>query len=756
MTNWVKYVLLGTIFSGMATAASAEILKNVTIKGTARIENATVMNYLDLKTGQDVSQGELDEAAKTLFKTGLFSDVTVRMAGDTAVINVVENPIVHEIYFEGNKKLDDDALKSEVMLKPRSVYTLNKVQSDAERLQEVYKRNGRFGATVEPKIIKKDQNRVDVVFEIDEGAKTTIKRINFIGNKNFSDEDLRTAMVTKESAWYRFFSSTDTYDPDRLNYDKEMLRRFYLQRGYVDFEIKNAVAELTPNKEGFIITMEVIEGKRYKFAEPAIRVTIPEYKKDTKSLMKLVDFKKGEWFNSDKVEKTISNLNDTFADKGYAFVDTAPDFQKNEQDGTVRIVFNVAEGEKVFVNKITINGNTRTKDKVIRRELRIKEGDAFNASKVRRSKQRVQDLDYFDKVDFQTSAVPGELGKTDIAVDVSEKSTGSFNVGVGWSSYNGLMFETGVQERNILGTGNTVGVNAMISEREQQYTVGITDPYFMDKNLLAGWDVYHTMRDNKDYSSYDSTTTGSSVRFGWNYTDYLKQLLRYTIEQDEVRNVDDDASRYIKEQEGKTSLSMIGQELSYDKRDSRLNPTQGYYTSFGADYAGIGADTKFVRLNWMGIHYFPVAEDVVFSVRGDAGHIWGMGQDVRINHRYYLGDMSLRGFEYGGIGARDKETRDALGGNWYATASTELTFPIGLPKELGIKGKVFSDAGFIGKPDGYDPKYMDYSSKLRLAAGTGILWQSPMGMINLDFSVPIMKEDFDETKVFRLNFGKGF
>lgn len=756
MKNWINVLLLGTIISsGVSSGAAAEILKNVTIAGTARIENATVMNYLNLKAGEDVTQGELDEATKTLFKTGLFSDVKITMNNGTASIHVVENPIVHEIYFEGNKKLDDDALRSEVMLKPRTVYTLNKVRGDAERLLEVYKRNGRFGASVEPKIIKKDQNRVDVVFEIDEGAKTTVQRINVIGNKQFSDEDLRAAMVTKENAWYRFFSSTDTYDPDRLNYDKELLRRFYLQRGYVDFEVKNAVAELTPNKEGFIITIEVDEGKRYKFAEPQVKVNLPEYK-DAKSLMKLVDFKKGAWFNSDLVEKTISNLNDEFSNKGYAFVDTTPEFQKDDKNQTVRIVFNVSEGEKVFVNKITINGNSRTKDKVIRREFRIKEGDAFNASKLRRSKQRVQDLDYFEKVDFKTSAVPGELGKTDIAVDVAEKSTGAFNVGVGWSSYDGLLFETGVQERNILGTGNTVGVNALVSQREQQYTVGIMDPYFMDKNLLAGLDLYHTLQDNEDYSSYKSTTTGSSVRFGWDYTDYLRQLVRYTIERDEVRDVDEDASRYIKDQVGKTTLSMIGQELSYDKRDSRINPTQGYYTSFGADYAGIGGDTKFIRANLMGIQYFPVAEDVVLSVRGDGGRIWGQGQDVRINHRYYLGDMSLRGFEYGGVGARDRETDDALGGNWYATASTELTFPIGLPKELGVKGKVFTDAGFIGKPDGYDARYMDYSSKLRLAAGTGILWQSPMGMINLDFSYPILKEKFDKTKVFRLNFGKGF
>lgn len=752
MKKNLAVLLLSTI---LTHSAWAETLQNISIDGTARIENQTVMNYLKLSKGDDVSQSDLDVATKTLFATGLFSDVDISMNDGHMRIKVQENPIVHEVYFEGNKKLDDEQLLSEIMLKPRTIYTLNKIQGDASRLMDIYKRNGRFGATVNPKIIEKDQNRIDVVFEIDEGNKTTVKRINIIGNVKFSDEALKEAMMTKESAWYRFLSSTDTYDPDRLNYDKELLRRFYLKNGYVDFTVNSAVAELTPDKEGFIITLDVTEGKRYKFSEPEVKVNLPEYKE--KNLSGKVEFKKGMWFNADLIESTITNLNDEFSNLGYAFVDTTPRFVKDEEKQTVKIIFEVAEGEKVYVNKINITGNSRTLDKVIRREFRIKEGDAFNASKLRRSKQRVENLDYFESVDLKTVPIYGMDGKTDINMHVVEKATGSFSVGVGWSSYDGLLFDTGIQERNILGTGNTIGLNLMVSEREQQYTAGITNPYFMDKNLLAGVDVFHTTLDNEDYSSYKSTTTGGAVRFGWNYTDYLRQSLRYTLQEDEVRDVEEDASTYIKKQEGRYSLSMIGQELSWDKRDSRINPTQGFYTSFSADYAGIGADTKFVRLGVMGIQYFEVVEDVVFSVRGDAGHIWGTGgQDVRINHRYYLGDSTFRGFEYGGIGARDKATGDALGGNWYATASAELQFPLGLPKELGIKGKVFSDAGVIGKPDGYDPKTMYYSSKMRMSAGTGILWQSPMGMINLDFAWPIMKEDFDETKVFRLNFGKAF
>lgn len=755
MKKPIIFLLTGVFFS---LSVSAEELTDISISGTARIENATILNYLRLKEGDDVSASDLDTATKTLFATGLFSDVQVKMNKGRMTITVVENPIVHTVYFEGNKKLDDDVLKTEVRLKSRSVYTQSLAQGDADRLLELYKRSGRFGATVTPKIIQKDQNRVDVVFEIDEGEKTVVKKINFIGNKRFSASDLKDALMTKESVWYRFFATTDTYDPDRLNYDKELLRRFYLQKGYVDFEVKSAVAELMPDKEGFIITIEVFEGEKYRFAQPEIKVSLPEYHDQAQTkLQKLITFKKNDLFNVDQIDESIEILSNEFADEGYAFVEIIPEFIKNDQDRTVQIIFRVQEGEKVFINQINIFGNDRTKDKVIRREFRIKEGDPFNAAKLRRSKQRVEDLDYFERVDFKTVPISDDSGRTNIDVSVAEKSTGAFNIGVGWSSYDGLLFETGIVERNVLGTGNTVNLNALISQKETQYLIGLTDPYFMDKDLLAGVDIFRNTRDNEDSSSYNYTTVGATGRLGWNYTEAFRQSVRYTLRQDDVHDVDEDASIYIKDQEGKTVVSLIGQEISYDKRDSRINPTEGYYLSLGTDIAGLGGDTKFFRVNVMGIQYFSVAEEVVLSLRGDGGRIWGLdGQDVRVNNRYFLGDMSLRGFEYGGVGARDRYTGDALGGNWYVTASAELTFPLGIPREFGIKGKVFTDAGYIGKPDEFNADIIEYSSSIRAAVGTGILWQSPMGLINLDFAFPILKEKEDETQVFRLNFGKAF
>lgn len=734
----------------------ADILNSVEIEGTVRIEDATVMSYLDMEKGDDITSLDIDKAVKALFATGLFSDVSMKMSNGIVKIDVVENPIVYQIYFEGNKKLDDSLLKSEIMLKPRMVYTKHKLQSDADRLLSVYKRSGRYGASVVPKIIEKDQNRVDVVFEIDEGDKTVVRKINILGTEAFSADELKDIMITKEKAWYRFLTNMDTYDADRLNYDKELLRRFYLENGYVDFSVTGAVAELTPDRQAFILTLEINEGKRYKFDEPEVRVSLPEYQKSIKT-SDFVRFKKGHFFSSELVEKTVESLTDKFSDEGYAFVEVTPQFEKDEVNKTVHVVFQVQEGEKVFVNRINIFGNSRTLDKVIRREFRLQESDVFNAAKLRRSKQRIENLDYFSKVDLKTQPVLDDPSKTDINVDVAEKSTGAFNVGIGWSSYDGLMFETGISERNVLGTGKTVSINAMLSQKETQYMIGLSNPYFMDMPLMAGWDIFRTTRDNEDSSSYSYTTIGTTIRFGWDYTDFFGQSVRYTLRQDDINDIDEDASIYIKDQAGKTTVSMIGQELFYDRRDSRINPSQGYYASIGTDFAGLGGDTKFVRVNLMAIKYFPVVDDVVLSIRGDAGRIWGVGgQDVRVNNRYFLGDASLRGFEYGGVGARDRATGDALGANWYTSGSVELTFPLGLPKELGIRGKVFSDAAYVGKPDDYDPVTMEYSNDLRVAAGTGILWASPMGLINLDFSYALKKADYDKTKVFRLNFGNSF
>ena len=752
MKKTLACLLLCSVWVG---AVHAEILKKISIEGTRRIEDSAVMNYLSLKKGQDVSDADLDKATKTLFATGLFSDVDIDLKDGVAKIKVTENPQIHTIYFEGNRALDDDILKTEVLLKPRMVYTQRKLQNDAARLVDVYRRNGRFAATVTPKIIEKDQNRVDVVFEIDEGDKTLVEKINITGNKAFSDDTLKGKMMTQERAWYRFLTSMDTYDPDRLNYDQELLRRFYMQQGYVDFAVNNVVAELTPDRKGFVINIDLVEGDRFYFAEPTITVSLPEYRKQ-KDLKELIEFKAGDRFDISAVDQTVDEMTREVENQGYAFVEVEPVYQKNDTDKTIAINFKITEGPKVFVNEIQIRGNSRTQEKVIRREFRIKEGDAFNAAKLRRSKQRIEDLDYFGKVDLKTEPTK-DPSRVNAVLDVAEKSTGAFSVGVGWSSYDGLMFETGIQERNVLGTGYVAGINAMISQKETQYSVGLTNPYFLDRNLSAGIDLFHTTRDNSDSSSYSYDSTGGTVHFGWDYTEHFRQSVRYTLRQDNVNDVDSDASIYIQEQKGKNTVSLIGQDLIYDRRDSRINPTEGYYTSLGTDLAGLGGDSKFFRVNMTGIQYFPVAEEVVLSLRGDAGRIWGIGgKKVRINDRYFLGDVSLRGFEYGGVGARDRATDDALGGLWYATATAEMMFPIGLPKEMGIKGKIFSDAGWIGKPDNYNSMKMEYSGKTRLAVGTGILWQSPMGMINLDFAFPVLKADHDKRRIFRLNFGKGF
>ncbi|MBE6446295.1 MAG: outer membrane protein assembly factor BamA [Alphaproteobacteria bacterium] len=750
----LKYTL--PIFALMAFSVQAEELEKINISGTRRIENSTVMSYLGLKKGDDVMTEDWNRASQTLFATGLFSDVKIDFEDGVAQIDVVENPIVHDVFFEGNKSLDDDILKVEVLLKSGDTFTKRKLQKDADRLLEIYKRHGRYAASIKPTYRELEQNRVDVVFEISEGEKAMVKQINFDGNQAYSDSDLKDKMMTQEKAWYRFLSSTDTYDPDRFNYDQELIRRFYLQNGYLDFEIVRSMAELMPDKEGFVLTIQLNEGEKYHVSDVDIQVQLPEYQGKT-DLKDLVRLEKGDTVDVDEVNASADDITDALINDGYAFVNVTPDIIRDDENKTAKLVFRVSEGDKVFVRRINIKGNTRTKDKVIRREFRIKEGDAFNASKLRRSKQRVSDLDYFSNVDMQTIPVPENPSMVDVEMSLAEKSTGAFNIGVGWSSYDGMMFETGIQERNILGTGNIARLNLMLSQKETQYTLGLTDPYFMDYNLSAGIDLFRTTRDNSDSSSYEYETTGGTVRLGWDYTDYLRNSVYYTLRQDDITDIDSDAALAIKEQKGKTNVSLFGQDLIFDKRDSRIDPTTGYYLSLGAEIAGLGGDSKYYRVNATAIRYFSVVEDVVFSVRGDAGRVWGWGgQKVRINDRYFLGDSSLRGFEYGGVSARDIASDDALGGNWYTSASAELTFPMGLPKEMGIKGKLFTDAGYISKPDNYDPETTYYSNKIRVGVGTGILWASPMGIINLDFTYPLVKEKFDKTRVFRLNFGKGF
>ena len=742
--------MLIVLLAAFEVRAASVYVRDIKVEGLERVEVETVLSYVDIKKNTIIDDAKMDASLKQLYATGLFNDVSLNMKNDgLLIIKVAENPIINKVLFDGNDKVDDEMLKGELQLAPRSTYSRAKVQEDVQRILEIYKRTGRYAVVVEPQIIERDQNRVDLIFKIDEGPLASINKVNFVGNKHYSDDDLQSEIMSKESRWYRIFSSAENYDSEKTNYDKELLRRFYFKRGYADFRVVSAVAELSPDKKSFVLTFVLDEGKRYKIRSLDIISDIADV--DTAALKPAVQLETGDWYNADKVEKSVTALTDELGKKGFAFVDVEPEMTKDTAAGEIDLTFHVKEGERIFVDRINITGNTRTYDKVIRREFRIDEGDAFNVSKIKDSRRNVENLDYFSKVNIET--MPKDDNKADINVDVEEKSTGYFNVGVGYSTVNGALVRTGVTENNFRGLGQRLGLDIGVSQRSQEYDVSFTEPYFLNRRLRAGFDLFRTEQDYQDEGSYDSESTGGRLRLGWNYTDDLSQQFRYTLRQDKISNVDSEASYYIKEEAGKYNDSSVGQTIVYDKRDSAFNPKEGYFISFGNDVSGLGGDEKYLKFDAKLYQYYTLADYYTFKLFANAGYITGYGgKDIRLSNRYYLGGSTLRGFDVAGIGARDKYTDDALGGNWMLYTGGEVMFPIGLD-ELGIKGRTFVDMGMLGKPDNINTSVVEYSSSPRVAAGFGFQWLSPMGQIDIDFAFPIVKEDYDETQVFRLNFG---
>ncbi len=739
---------------GSARAEDEERITEIVAEGNQRIEKETILSYLRLDEGDVLSDTTMNRALKNLFNTGMFADVNLEKDGTVLKVKVTENPIVNQLFFDGNKRLQDEQLIDEVQLKPRVIYTKAKAQKDVERLVNLYQRSGRFGVTIEPKIIEREQNRVDVIYEIDEGPTTYVRKIILVGNKAFSDSTLQENIMTKEDRWYRFLSTTNTYDPDRMAYDKELLRRFYLSKGYLDFQVYSAIAELTPDKEAFFITFTLEEGKRYKIGDVSVKTTLEGL--DTQELQKNFPFEEGDWYNADKVETVIQNITDAVGNFGHAFVDVNPETNVREGTNIVDLVFDIKEGSRVFINQINISGNVRTRDEVIRREFRVVEGDAFNSAKLRRSKQRIENLNFFSRVDLETKPVDGLPDKTDVDVHVEEKSTGSLTLGVGWSTYDGALIQTGISERNFLGRGQYLGFNVALAQKKTEYDISFTEPYFLGRDLSAGVDLFNMTHDFQDTSSYDQSNLGGALRFAWSYNEELRQSVKYTLREDEISKVDPSASIYVKEQEGKSLLSMVSQSVSYDRRNSTIRPTEGYVLTLSNDLAGLGGDDKFLRTDIYAAKYFPLAEEWTLGFKGHAGYIIGFGQDVRINQRYFLGGNDLRGFEQGGASGRDRASHDALGGDWLLTGSAEIVFPLGLPNELGIRGRLFTDVGASGEPPDTGKYAIDYSSKPRASVGFGLSWDSPMGLINIDIAYAVLKEKYDRTEVFRLNFGSGF
>lgn len=743
--------------NGPALAQSGGSIESIEVQGNQRIEATTVKSYLTVDVGDPFDDDELDQSLKNLYASSFFEDVALSREGDRLLVEIVENPIINRIAFEGNLRLDDDTLEPEVQLRPRVVYTRSRVQNAVSRILELYRRNGRYAATVEPKIINLSENRVDLVFEINEGPLTEVGRILFIGNEAFSDSTLRSTIQTRESAWWRFLTSDDTYDPDRLAFDQELLRRHYLSRGYVDFNVRSALAELTPGGQTFVITFTLDEGEQYEIGKVEIDSRLRDLKPE--QLRELLETQTDEVYNADDVEASITALTDEIGKLGYAFVDIEPDLEKRPDDKTIDLTYVINEGSRVYIERIDVVGNVRTLDEVVRREFRLSEGDAFNTALLRRSRQRIQNLGYFEKVDLRT--LPGSApDKTRIEIEVTEKSTGELSFGAGFSTSDGPLGDIRLTERNLLGTGRSLTANFRVSQRRNEIDFSLTEPYFLDTDITAGVDLFRTETDFQDESSFDQTTVGGALRASYPLTEHLSHGVKFTVRQDDIKDVDGDASEFIQAEEGKELSVLLGQNLTYDRRDTRFLPTEGYLVRLEQEFAGLGGDAQYLKHELIGSYYYPFTPSWVLNLSARGGYIFGYGgEDVRLFDRFFLGGSSLRGFRFAGVGPRDGLTDDALGGNALATGTAELRFPLGLPEDLRMFGRVFVEGGTLTDldvPDGVSDADLLDSGSLRAATGIGLSWLSPLGPISIDFSRALLKEDEDNTESFRVSFGTRF
>ncbi len=746
------------------------VISAIKVEGNQRIEEGTIRSYMLVQPGDPFDPERVDRSLKTLFATGLFQDVSLRRDGDVLVVKVQENPIVNRIAFEGNRKLNDEQLRGELQLRARAVFTPQLAQADRQRLLDLYARRGRFAATVTPKVIRLDQNRVDVVFEVNEGDTTLVSRIAFVGNHAFSENRLREVINSREQAFYRILSSSDQYDPEKINFDKELLRRFYLKNGFADFEVKDATAELSQDRRAFFVTFTVSEGERYTVGTVNIDSKLRNLKGE--ELTPLLQIAPGDTYDGDIVERTTQAIQDAVQNRGYAFVDVKPRIARDRAKKTVDLVFDVTEGPRVYVERIDISGNTRTKDKVIRREFRLAEGDAFNAATVRRSRQRLQDLGYFNTVTVTPS--PGSAAdRAVLSTVVDEKATGELTLGGGFSTDAGALVNVGLRERNLVGTGIDASINGVLAQRRSQLDLSITDPYFLDRNLVAGIDLFDVNNNNQDIAAYNESRLGGALRLGYEFNEHLRQAWTYSLVSRRIFDVQQGASIYIQNQVGTTLLSQIGQTLALDYRDSRTEPHEGFLLRLGTDFAGLGGTARYVRTKLDGTYYIPLERftgdaDWGIAISAGGGYLAQLGREERIIDRFFLGGDNLRGFQSGGAGphaigtpALGGTTNDSIGGRLIYTQSTELRFPLPISADLGLSGRAFVDIGSLsevtrlGAINGVVPQVVA-SPTPRVGTGVGVSWKTPFGLINIDIAQAVVKRPYDQTQVFRFGFGTRF
>ncbi|WP_170317701.1 outer membrane protein assembly factor BamA [Paroceanicella profunda] len=752
---------------------STQRFDTIDVRGNRRIEAETIRLYSGLEAGKAFSAEDLNLASRKIFATGLFSDVNVQPSGGTVVITVTENPTINRISFEGNDILDDDTLNTIINERPRRAYTRGGAEADAQLIIDAYRQSGRYGAEVKPVIIEQPDNRVDLVFEVFEGEVTEVESITFVGNKQISSRRLRRSIQTQEANLLSFLFTSDNYDPDRLELDKQMLRRYYLEHGFVDFTVLSAAAELSVDRTGFYVTFALDEGEQYTYGPATVSTQAAGL--DPAEFEPLIQTTEGDTYNIRDVEKTIDEMTFLAGQKGYAFIQVRPQVVKDEVNHTISIDYQLVEGPKVYVERIDIRGNTSTLDRVIRRQFDVVEGDAFDSRAIERARQNISDLDFFSKEDVRVE--PGsDDDRAVVVVDVEEKLTGSLSFGVGYSSSDGPIGSFVIAEDNFLGRGQQVSTQFVISGEYQSVAFDFFEPALLDRDLGAGFNVYYRQTDRTDESSYNETNIGFQPRMVFPLSESGDLEVRYRISQDEIDPIDRSGSQrtseFIKAEEGTRLTSSIGYTYTWDERDDPVETRAGWLMKISQDFAGIGGDSYYVKnvASMKGFTSF-LDGDLVLSAEVEGGALIGFDDDTTVTERFFLGGDTFRGFTYGGFGPRDRGTDfsghgvdDALGGNFYAVTRLQASFPLGLPDDYGLYGGFFADIGTlwgldstsITSANGNQTRTVDDAPNLRAALGVSLFWDSTFGPLRFNLAYPVMSEKGDDKEYFRFTAGTRF
>jgi outer membrane protein insertion porin family len=784
----------------VTTPAMAQAASSIVVEGNRRVEADTIRSYFKAAPGGRLDSGRIDDALKALYETGLFQDVKINQVGGRLVVTVVENQVIGRIAFEGNKKVKDEQLSTEIQSKPRGTFSRPLVQSDAQRISEIYRRSGRYDVRVVPQVIEQPNNRVDLVFEVTEGAKTGVKTVNFVGNSAYSSYRLRDVIKTRESNLLSFLASGDVYDPDRVEADRDLIRRFYLKNGYADVQVIAALTEYDPEGKGFIVTFTIEEGQQYRVASVNFRTSISTL--DANSLGALSRVGVGSVYNAEAIEKSVEEMSIEASRRGYAFAVVRPSGERNFQSHTVAIVFSIDDGPRSYIERINVRGNTRTRDYVIRREFDISEGDAYNRALVDRAERRLKNLDYFKTV--KITPEPGSSSdRVILNVDLEEKSTGEFSVSGGYSTSDGFLGEVSVSERNLLGRGLYAKASVQFGQFARGYSLSFVEPYLLDYRVALGVDVYQRQQLANSYVSYDTKTAGFSPRLGFQLREDLSLQVRYSLFSQQISlpstlancnnnplnpnlpvfntpdqltdgtlgcYADGEASLPVRLElaSGSALTSALGYTLSFNTLDNNKNPTQGLLVDFRQDFAGVGGDVHYLKSTSDVKYYQPLVSDLVGLIHVQGGLMNKLGDDnLRMLDHFQLGPQLVRGFAPQGIGPRDitfGTTNDALGGTMYWGASAELQMPFWfLPKEVGLKGAVYADAGSLWGYRGptsspLTAETLNFTDQniIRSSVGVGLIWASPFGPLRFDYAIPISKGAYDRVQEFRFGGGTSF